>query len=350
MMVPIMDAVRTLNDYGMEVVSGIILGLDTDTPETGKHLLEFIEQSQDPAADHQPPAGAAEDAAVGSSGAGRAPDRGRRARDSNVKFRLPYEHVVTSWRNCMKNAYRPDKLYERYQHQVEHTFPNRLQLRAGERAILLARRPPRTEDARRGSSGGSALSATTSACSGSSRCRAWSAATSRALIATALISHHLIIFSREASGGLQNCVELFDAAARGGECCQIVAFRFQVQDAEIYAIFDARQARSRAAQAELSAGAWRENVLELGDSAEPVRAGRPSPRGFGLLEADFQCLIRRRKRRAARKRPARCQALRSASSGWVWSRCGRRSRRWSSCCCFASAPSSVSSASRSMTR
>ena len=67
MMVPIMEAIQTLNSYGMEVVSGIILGLDTDKPETGQHLLEFIEAVADPAADHQSAAGAAEDAAVGSA-------------------------------------------------------------------------------------------------------------------------------------------------------------------------------------------------------------------------------------------------------------------------------------------
>src|SRR5947199_3772499 len=39
MMVPIMEAIHTLNNFGMEVVSGIILGLDTDKPETGEHLL-----------------------------------------------------------------------------------------------------------------------------------------------------------------------------------------------------------------------------------------------------------------------------------------------------------------------
>src|SRR5215471_9927805 len=48
MMVPIMEAIRTINEHGMEVVSGIILGLDTDKPETGQHLLEFIEASQIP--------------------------------------------------------------------------------------------------------------------------------------------------------------------------------------------------------------------------------------------------------------------------------------------------------------
>ena len=48
LMIPILDAVQTLNRYGMEVASGIILGLDTDTPDTGRHLVEFIEQSRIP--------------------------------------------------------------------------------------------------------------------------------------------------------------------------------------------------------------------------------------------------------------------------------------------------------------
>ena len=48
MMVPMLDAVETLNGFGMEVVSGIILGLDTDTPDTGERILEFVEQSQIP--------------------------------------------------------------------------------------------------------------------------------------------------------------------------------------------------------------------------------------------------------------------------------------------------------------
>ena len=48
MMVPILEGIQTLNSYGMEVVSGIILGLDTDKPETGDALLEFIDESQIP--------------------------------------------------------------------------------------------------------------------------------------------------------------------------------------------------------------------------------------------------------------------------------------------------------------
>ena len=45
---PMLEAVRKINSYGMEVVSGIILGLDTDTPETPDRLLEFVEHSRIP--------------------------------------------------------------------------------------------------------------------------------------------------------------------------------------------------------------------------------------------------------------------------------------------------------------
>ncbi|MFX5785499.1 hypothetical protein ABTE36_23685, partial [Acinetobacter baumannii] len=48
MMVPILEGVQTLNSYGLEVVSGIILGLDTDKVDAGEGILEFIDQSQLP--------------------------------------------------------------------------------------------------------------------------------------------------------------------------------------------------------------------------------------------------------------------------------------------------------------
>jgi radical SAM superfamily enzyme YgiQ (UPF0313 family) len=45
---PMLEAIRTLNSYGLEVVSGIILGLDSDTPETEAQLTEFVNRSQIP--------------------------------------------------------------------------------------------------------------------------------------------------------------------------------------------------------------------------------------------------------------------------------------------------------------
>ncbi len=45
---PMMEAIRTLNCYGLEVTSGIILGLDSDTEETEGRLKDFIDLSQIP--------------------------------------------------------------------------------------------------------------------------------------------------------------------------------------------------------------------------------------------------------------------------------------------------------------
>ena len=202
MMVPIMDAIKTLNDHGLEVVSGIILGLDTDTPETGKNLLHFIEESQIPLLTIN-----LLQALPKTPLWDRLKREGRliedEERDSNVEFRLPYEHVVTSWRNCMSSAYQPDKLYTRFQHQVEHTYPNRVQLSASDRKVtwpqikrgltILAKVIGKVGFA------------------GDYKAVFWKFAFQRllrgdveGLIQVALVSHHLIMFSRAASGGLQN--------------------------------------------------------------------------------------------------------------------------------------------------
>ena len=78
MMVPILEGIHTINSYGMEVVSGIIMGLDTDKPETARRAARLRRAIPDSAADDQSAAGAAEDAAVGPAGRGRPPDRRRR--------------------------------------------------------------------------------------------------------------------------------------------------------------------------------------------------------------------------------------------------------------------------------
>src|SRR6202163_5164467 len=45
---PMMEAIRTLNSYGLEVTAGIILGLDTDTAGSEDRLEDFIDVSQIP--------------------------------------------------------------------------------------------------------------------------------------------------------------------------------------------------------------------------------------------------------------------------------------------------------------
>ncbi|MEH1791121.1 MULTISPECIES: B12-binding domain-containing radical SAM protein [unclassified Nostoc] len=124
---PILKAIQVLNSYGMEVVSGIIIGLDTDTPQTADRIIEFIRASQIPMLTinllHALP---------------RTPlwrrleAEGRllfdENRESNVEFLMPYEQVIEMWRRCITTAYEPEFLYERFAYNMEHTYPNRIKI------------------------------------------------------------------------------------------------------------------------------------------------------------------------------------------------------------------------------
>jgi radical SAM superfamily enzyme YgiQ (UPF0313 family) len=122
---PILDAIKAINNYGMEVVSGIILGLDTDTDMTAGNLLDFIDHSQIPLltinllqALPKTPLHAR------LSAAGRIDDSGER--DSNVVFSRPYDAVLADWRRAISQAYAPEALYARFAWNAVHTYPNRI--------------------------------------------------------------------------------------------------------------------------------------------------------------------------------------------------------------------------------
>lgn len=127
---PMLAAIETLNRYGLEVVAGIILGLDTDAAATEEHIIEFIERSQIPVltmnllqALPKTPLWMRLEAA------------GRIAEDpsleSNVRFLRPYDEVVASWRRCIAYAYHPERLFARLRHQVAATYVHRLNMPAG---------------------------------------------------------------------------------------------------------------------------------------------------------------------------------------------------------------------------
>lgn len=132
---PILEAVRTLNSYGLEVVSGIIVGLDSDTPESGEAILRFIEASQIPmltlnvlyALPRTPLWRRLEEAGRLVEAPGRI---------SNVEFLLPYETVVGGWRTLVRRAYEPAALYRRFRHQMVATYPHRRALPSS-RAVVL---------------------------------------------------------------------------------------------------------------------------------------------------------------------------------------------------------------------
>ncbi len=124
---PMLEAVDVLNRHGMEVVSGIIMGLDTDTPRTGANILGFIEASNIPLLTinliYALPKTPLYDR-LQSSGRVLSPEAAER-RVSNVRFLLPYDDVVRMWFETITAAYAPEALFRRFRYQTERTFPNR---------------------------------------------------------------------------------------------------------------------------------------------------------------------------------------------------------------------------------
>ena len=123
--VPMMESIRTLNSYGLEITSGIILGLDSETADTEQRLKDFIDLSNIPMltinllqALPKTPLW----------------DRLKRdgrlldddARESNVVFLRPHDEVVGMWRRTIAYANDPDRLFARFHHQVEATYVNRV--------------------------------------------------------------------------------------------------------------------------------------------------------------------------------------------------------------------------------
>jgi hopanoid C-2 methylase len=123
---PMFDAIATLNSYGLEVTSGIILGLDTDTADTEARLKAFVDRSQVPILTMN-----LLQALPRTPLWDRLQREGRLIADdsgleSNVRFLRPYDEVVETWRRCIAYAYEPERLFARYAHQVEATYANRM--------------------------------------------------------------------------------------------------------------------------------------------------------------------------------------------------------------------------------
>ena len=123
---PMLEGIDTINKYGMEVTSGIILGLDTDSADTEERLKTFIDAANVPILTinllQALPKTPLWDR-LKRDGRVVADDAGL---ESNVVFLRPYDEVVAMWRRCIEYAYAPERLFKRYAHQVEATYANRL--------------------------------------------------------------------------------------------------------------------------------------------------------------------------------------------------------------------------------
>jgi radical SAM superfamily enzyme YgiQ (UPF0313 family) len=122
--VPMLESIRTLNGHGLEVVSGIILGLDTDSADTEARLKEFIDLSRIPTLTIN-----LLQALPKTPLWDRLKRDGRLSDDpaleSNVRFLRPYDEVIGTWRRAIAHAYDPERLFARFIHQVDATYVNR---------------------------------------------------------------------------------------------------------------------------------------------------------------------------------------------------------------------------------
>ena len=128
MMVPIMEGINTINSYGMEVVSGIIMGLDTDKPETGDALLDFVDESRIPlltinllqALPKTPLWDRLERE-------GRLSTRTKAAIPMSTSC-CPTSRSSVPGANAWSSPMSRRKLFARYQYQCEYTYANRLKV------------------------------------------------------------------------------------------------------------------------------------------------------------------------------------------------------------------------------
>jgi radical SAM superfamily enzyme YgiQ (UPF0313 family) len=123
--VGLLDAVETLNSYGLEVVSGMIIGFDTDTAQTPDRIIEFVERSKIPLLTIN-----LLQALPRTPLWRRLEKEGRLYhgddRETNIEYALPYPEVLGMWRKTIAAAYDPDALYERFRHFADYTFAQRI--------------------------------------------------------------------------------------------------------------------------------------------------------------------------------------------------------------------------------
>jgi hopanoid C-2 methylase len=207
---PMIEAIQTINSYGLEVASGIILGLDSDTVRTETHLTEFVERSQIPMLTIN-----LLQALPKTPLWDRLARDGRlvqdSSRESNVRFLRPYEDVVATWRRCIAYAYEPERLYARFLHQVKNTYVHRLAVPGGGRLTR--------SNIKRGATLMFNLLLRVGMLADYRQPfwrMAWEALKRgqiESLLSVGFISHHLIEFSREALRGDQNA-SFYSARAR----------------------------------------------------------------------------------------------------------------------------------------
>ena len=115
---PMLEAIDTLNRHGLEVTSGIIMGLDLETDELEARLIEFIDRSQIPIFTIN-----VLQALPKTPLWDRLAREGRLIADPDQEFEC--EIPSTTWRSVgelrrtIAYAYAPERLFARFRYQID---------------------------------------------------------------------------------------------------------------------------------------------------------------------------------------------------------------------------------------
>src|SRR5271170_3090102 len=126
MRMPILEAVQTVNRYGIEAASGIIMGLDTDTDDTPQALMDFAEVSKIPIMTVNILYALPNTALYTRLEKDNRVLHDAEDRDSNIVFLQPYETVVRNWQKVIAHVFDAKNLYARYAYNAKHVYPNRI--------------------------------------------------------------------------------------------------------------------------------------------------------------------------------------------------------------------------------
>lgn len=128
---PILEALRTIEEAGIELLIGMIFGFDTDTPDTGRAMTRFIGEVAAPIIHFNMLAALPKTPLWD-----RMQKEGRLIADSdelqldnllgclntNVRTTLPVGEVKQMLLDCMRAVYSPEKIFERYTWNLEHVY------------------------------------------------------------------------------------------------------------------------------------------------------------------------------------------------------------------------------------
>lgn len=123
---PVRDAAKIFNEFGIELNAGFIFGMDGDGADTVDKVIELVNDAGIPlvllnvlyALPKSPLWDKLE-------AQGRLIPESDVV-DTNVVFQLPTEVVMGQWKKAVKVCYAPKAVFERYRYNVKHTYVNQL--------------------------------------------------------------------------------------------------------------------------------------------------------------------------------------------------------------------------------